>query len=227
MGFNIFRTDCRSNLIYIVETAFEGVKNYALIGGVALQAHSFSYNDRNVRETKDVDFIVQEDYFQRVLDNLISNRIFYKRGEKFNMPCLLVSPQKGKWSYTICSYEEIPPYIKIELNRAYVNVEELESLFVNKLLLSLEVRGEEKDIQDLDKILRYIKLRGDISFGVLRKAVEFYSNRYDIDRESVEKAVHVCLENKGIIDDSSKYIEITPEEKEDILNSLKGKGLCK
>jgi len=143
------------------------------------------------------------------------------------MLCLLVSPQKGKWSYTICSYEKIPPNTKIKLNKVYVNVEELESLLVNKLLLSLEVRSEEKDRWDLDKILGYIRLRGDISFGVLREAIEFYSNRYDIDREIVEKVVYVCLENKGVIDNSSKYISITPEEKEDILNSLRGKGLCK
>ncbi|MEM1684907.1 MAG: hypothetical protein QXD60_04040, partial [Nanopusillaceae archaeon] len=106
-------------------------------------------------------------------------------------------------------------------NKIIVNVENLESLLVNKFS-TYNFRTVDKDITDLCQVIKLLKKK-EVNMDEIIEAMK----RYNIV-EDAEKMFFVFLELNGLIKSPEKYIDIDAEEKNNFSYYLKSKKLiCK
>ena len=219
MGFNIWKSETRSSLRSFLDTILKGIP-YVITGGFAVQIYAYSYNDKsfNRRETKDIDIIVDKNSREELINILNNARIFYGVEKSSVKDCIRIYDGPNRW-YSIC-FDELPDWEIVEVRNIKVRVESLESLLANKFATYLS-RSEQKDLDDLNEIVKLLKKRGKINKEALTKAMK----RYKIV-DHTEKMFWLYLEYHGLISNAEEYVEFEDEEeKRELLYHLKSRFL--
>lgn len=218
--YNIWQSSTRSSLEYIIKEILYEIP-YSISGGFAVQIHSYVNKDKSFRRnTKDIDILVLREYKEKLLDILKDKKIYYKLQKSVVRDSLDIIMEKGP-KISISFVDNLPSYEKLNINKITVNVENLESLLVNKFS-TYNFRTVDKDITDLCQVIKLLKKK-EVNMDEIIRAMK----RYNIV-EDAEKIFFVFLELNGLIKSPEKYIDIDAEEKNNFSYYLKSKKLiCK
>ena len=152
-----------------------------LIGGIAVAAYANYYNINYIRETGDIDFIINEDKYvdtkgiiYRELPNLP-----IKERQIFGYDGIEIKYEDGP-SLSILFKDKEVPYNEIELKigkkKIKLYVAKIEYLLVDKIFTYLD-REEEKDSDDIEILSRLMKRYG-YDKELLYKIFNEYSKKY-------------------------------------------------
>ncbi|MFH7903247.1 MAG: hypothetical protein QXQ19_02135 [Candidatus Aenigmatarchaeota archaeon] len=218
--YNIWQSSTRSILEYIIKEILYEIP-YSISGGFAVQIYSYVNKDKSFRRnTKDIDILVLREYKEKLLDILKDKKIYYKLQKSVVRDSLDIIMEKGP-KISISFVDNSPSYEKLNINKITVNVENLESLLVNKFS-TYNFRTVDKDITDLCQVIKLLKKK-EVNMDEIIRAMK----RYNIV-EDAEKIFFVFLELNGLIKSPEKYIDIDAEEKNNFSYYLKSKKLiCK
>lgn len=218
--YNIWQSSTRSILEYIIKEILYEIP-YSISGGFAVQIYSYVNKDKSFRRnTKDIDILVLREYKEKLLDILKDKKIYYKIQKSVVRDSLDIIMEKGP-KISISFVDNLPNYEKLNINKITVNVENLESLLVNKFS-TYNFRTVDKDITDLCQVIKLLKKK-EVNMDEIIGAMK----RYNIV-EDAEKMFFVFLELNGLIKSPEKYVDIDAEEKNNFSYYLKSKKLiCK
>ncbi|MEM1634547.1 MAG: hypothetical protein QW714_02420 [Nanopusillaceae archaeon] len=218
--YNIWQSSTRSILEYIIKEILYEIP-YSISGGFAVQIYSYVNKDKSFRRnTKDIDILVLREYKEKLLDILKDKKIYYKLQKSVVRDSLDIIMEKGP-KISISFVDNLPSYEKLNINKITVNVENLESLLVNKFS-TYNFRTVDKDITDLCQVIKLLKKK-EVNMDEIIGAMK----RYNIV-EDAEKMFFVFLELNGLIKSPEKYVDIDAEEKNNFSYYLKSKKLiCK
>ncbi|MEM0379670.1 MAG: hypothetical protein QXN76_02135 [Nanopusillaceae archaeon] len=218
--YNIWQSSTRSILEYIIKEILYEIP-YSISGGFAVQIYSYVNKDKSFRRnTKDIDILVLREYKEKLLDILKDKKIYYKLQKSVVRDSLDIIMEKGP-KISISFVDNLPNYEKLNINKITVNVENLESLLVNKFS-TYNFRTVDKDITDLCQVIKLLKKK-EVNMDEIIGAMK----RYNIV-EDAEKMFFVFLELNGLIKSPEKYVDIDAEEKNNFSYYLKSKKLiCK
>jgi len=152
-----------------------------LIGGIAVAAYANYYNINYIRETGDIDFIINEDKYvdtkgiiYRELPNLP-----IKERQIFGYDGIEIKYEDGP-SLSILFKDKEVPYNEIELKigkkKIKLYVAKIEYLLVDKIFTYLD-REEEKDSDDIEILSRLMKRYG-YDKELLDEIFDKYSKKY-------------------------------------------------
>jgi len=152
-----------------------------LIGGIAVAAYANYYNINYIRETGDIDFIINEDKYvdtkgiiYRELPNLP-----IKERQIFGYDGIEIKYEDGP-SLSILFKDKEVPYNEIELKigkkKIKLYVAKIEYLLVDKIFTYLD-REEEKDSDDIEILSRLMKRYG-YDKELLDEIFDEYSKKY-------------------------------------------------
>jgi len=160
-----------------------------LIGGMAVAAYVKYYNEKDYdreiedynRETKDIDFIINENQETKAKEIIYSKlpNLSIKEGRIFGYNGIEIKYEEGP-SVSILFKDKEVPYNIIELKlgkrRIQLYVARMEYLLVDKIFTYLR-REEEKDWEDIEK-LSYLMTKHGYNRELLNKIFDEYSRKY-------------------------------------------------
>jgi len=153
-----------------------------LIGGMAVAAYAKYYNENYNRETKDIDFIINEKYRTKTKEIIYSKlpNLSIKEGRIFGYNGIEIKYEEGP-SVSILFKDKEVPYniIELKLGKKIIKlyVAKMEYLLVDKIFTYLR-RKEEKDLDDIG-ILTYLMTKHGYDRELLYKIFDEYSEKYE------------------------------------------------
>jgi len=153
-----------------------------LIGGMAVAAYAKYYNENYNRETKDIDFIINEKYRTKAKEIIYSKlpNLSIKEGRIFGYNGIEIKYEEGP-SVSILFKDKEVPYniIELKLGKKIIKlyVAKMEYLLVDKIFTYLR-RKEEKDLNDIG-ILTYLMTKHGYNRELLYKIFDEYSEKYE------------------------------------------------
>jgi hypothetical protein len=153
-----------------------------LIGGMAVAAYAKYYNENYNRETKDIDFIINEKYRTKTKEIIYSKlpNLSIKEGRIFGYNGIEIKYEEGP-SVSILFKDKEVPYniIELKLGKKIIKlyVAKMEYLLVDKIFTYLR-RKEEKDLDDIEK-LTYLMTKHGYNRELLYKIFDEYSKKYE------------------------------------------------
>jgi len=153
-----------------------------LIGGIAVAAYAKYYNENYNRETKDIDFIINEKYRTKTKE-IIYNKLpdlSIKEGRIFGYNGIEIKYEYGP-SVSILFKDKEVPYniIELKLGKKIIKlyVAKMEYLLVDKIFTYLR-RKEEKDLNDIG-ILTYLMKKHGYNRELIYNIFYEYSKKYE------------------------------------------------
>ncbi|AMD29611.1 hypothetical protein Nps_00605 [Candidatus Nanopusillus acidilobi] len=153
-----------------------------LIGGMAVAAYAKYYNENYNRETKDIDFIInenQETKAKEIIYGKLSD-LSIKEGRIFGYDGIEIKYKYGP-SISILFKDKEVPYniIELKLGKKIIKlyVAGMEYLLVDKIFTYLR-RKEEKDLNDIG-ILTYLMRKHGYDRDLLYNIFDEYSEKYE------------------------------------------------
>ena len=153
-----------------------------LIGGIAVAAYAKYYNENYDRETKDIDFIINEKYKTKTKEIIYRKLpdLSIKEGKIFGYNGIEIKYEYGP-SVSILFKDKEVPYSIIELKlgkkKIKLYVAKMEYLLVDKIFTYLR-RKEEKDLDDIG-ILTYLMTIHGYNRELLYNILYEYSKKYE------------------------------------------------
>jgi hypothetical protein len=153
-----------------------------LIGGIAVAAYAKYYNENYDRETKDLDFIINEKYRTKAKEIIYKKLpdLSIKEGRIFGYNGIEIKYEYGP-SVSILFKDKEVPYniIELKLGKRIIKlyVAKMEYLLVDKIFTYLR-RKEEKDLDDIG-ILTYLMRKHGYNRELLYKIFDEYSEKYE------------------------------------------------
>jgi hypothetical protein len=153
-----------------------------LIGGIAVAAYAKYYNENYDRETKDIDFIINEKYRTKTKEIIYSKlpNLSIKEGRIFGYNGIEIKYEYGP-SVSILFKDKEVPYniIELKLGKKIIKlyVAKMEYLLVDKIFTYLR-RKEEKDLNDIG-ILTYLMTKHGYNRELLYNIFYEYSKKYE------------------------------------------------
>ncbi|MCG2867857.1 MAG: nucleotidyl transferase AbiEii/AbiGii toxin family protein [Candidatus Nanopusillus sp.] len=153
-----------------------------LIGGMAVAAYAKYYNEDYNRETKDIDFIINEKYRTKAKEIIYRELpdLSIKEGRIFGYNGIEIKYEYGP-SVSILFKDKEVPYniIELKLGKRVIKlyVAKMEYLLVDKIFTYLR-RKEEKDLDDIG-ILTYLMTKHGYNRELLYKIFDEYSEKYE------------------------------------------------
>ena len=153
-----------------------------LIGGMAVAAYAKYYNENYNRETKDIDFIINEEYRTKAKEIIYSKlpNLSIEEGRIFGYNGIEIKYEEGP-SVSILFKDKEVPYniIELKLGKKIIKlyVAKMEYLLVDKIFTYLR-RKEEKDLDDIG-ILTYLMTKHGYDRELLYKIFDEYSEKYE------------------------------------------------
>jgi len=153
-----------------------------LIGGMAVAAYAKYYNENYNRETKDIDFIINEKYRTKTKEIIYSKlpNLSIKEGRIFGYNGIEIKYEEGP-SVSILFKDKEVPYniIELKLGKKIIKlyVAKMEYLLVDKIFTYLR-RKEEKDLNDIG-ILTYLMTKHGYNRELLYNIFYEYSKKYE------------------------------------------------
>jgi hypothetical protein len=152
-----------------------------LIGGIAIAAYANYYNIDYDRETRDIDFIINESkkiYTKEIIYRELLNASI-KEGQIFGYDGIEIK-YKDSPGISILFKDKEVPYNEMELKigkkKIKLYVAKMEYLLVDKIFTYLD-RKEEKDFKDIKTLSRLMKKYG-YDKELLDKIFDEYSKKY-------------------------------------------------
>jgi hypothetical protein len=153
-----------------------------LIGGMAVAAYAKYYNEKYDRETKDIDFIINEKYRTKTKEIIYRKlpNLSIKEERIFGYNGIEIKYESGP-SISILFKDKEVPYSIIELMSGKkiikLYVARMEYLLVDKIFTYLR-RKEEKDLNDIG-ILTYLMTKHGYNRELFYKIFYEYSEKYE------------------------------------------------
>ena len=153
-----------------------------LIGGMAVAAYAKYYNENYNRETKDIDFIINENQETKAKEIIYSKlpNLSIEEGRIFGYNGIEIEYEEGP-SVSILFKDKEVPYniIELKLGKKIIKlyVARMEYLLVDKIFTYLR-RKEEKDLDDIEK-LSYLMRKHGYDRDLLYNIFDEYSRKYE------------------------------------------------
>jgi hypothetical protein len=153
-----------------------------LIGGMAVAAYAKYYNENYNRETKDIDFIINENQETKTKEIIYGKlpNLSIKEGRIFGYDGIEIKYKYGP-SVSILFKDKEVPYniIELKLGKKIIKlyVAGMEYLLVDKIFTYLR-RKEEKDLNDIG-ILTYLMRKHGYDRDLLYNIFDEYSEKYE------------------------------------------------
>jgi hypothetical protein len=153
-----------------------------LIGGMAVAAYAKYYNENYDRETKDLDFIINEKYRTKAKEIIYRKLpdLSIKERRIFGYDGIEIKYEYGP-SVSILFKDKEVPYniIELKLGKRIIKlyVAKMEYLLVDKIFTYLR-RKEEKDLDDIG-ILTYLMRKHGYNRELIYKIFYEYSEKYE------------------------------------------------
>jgi len=179
-----------------------------LIGGIAVAAYANYYNINYNRETRDIDFIINEN------KKIDTKEIIYKElpdlsikeGQIFGYDGIEIK-YKDSPSVSILFKDKEVPYNEIELKigkkKIKLYIAKMEYLLVDKIFTYLN-RKEEKDLKDIEILSDLMKKYG-YDEELLYKIFDEYSNssryrKYALEAKNIMEKILKYVKESDILD---------------------------
>ena len=152
-----------------------------LIGGMAVAAYAKYYNENYNRETKDIDFIINENQETKAKEIIYGKfpNLSIEEGRIFGYNGIEIKYKYGP-SVSILFKDKEVPYniIELKLGKKIIKlyVAKMEYLLIDKIFTYLR-RKEEKDLDDIEK-LSYLMTKHGYNRELLNKIFDEYSRKY-------------------------------------------------